>query len=130
MKGRHITAGDMEAHIKDGGGWVVIHGEVYDVQSLATLVPCGVDKLMENVGRDATEAFEAAGHSDVAREKMKHCIVGEFREVSAAAGVGGAWDLYGVLHVTCSFGLFLSDPAHMRIVAGEVITLGTVFFDS
>lgn len=79
--GKYITTGDMEAHIKEGGAWVVIHGEVYDVESIATCVPCGVDKLMENVGRDATEVFETAGHSDVAREKMKQCLVGEFREV-------------------------------------------------
>lgn len=81
-QGHYITASDMEAHIKEGGAWVVIHGDVYDVQSVATIVPYGAETLMENVGRDATEAFELAGHSDVTKEKIKQCIVGEFREVS------------------------------------------------
>lgn len=81
MRGRYITSADMEAHVKEGGAWVVIHGEVYDVQSMAARVPCAADKLMEMAGRDATEAFEMAGHADAAREKMKECVVGEFREV-------------------------------------------------
>lgn len=78
-----ITAEDLEAHNKDReGGWVVIHGKVYDIMSTAaTSLPCGTDKLMEYVGRDATKGFEMVGHSESAKEMMEQYLVGQFSEV-------------------------------------------------
>ena len=48
---------------------------------------------------DATEAFEAAGHSDEARKMMEQYYVGEYREVPCVCVC--------VYTVTC--GLFLLD---------------------
>ncbi len=76
-----MTAAELEAHAKEGGGWVVIHGKVYDILSMGTPSPCGFDKLMEHAGKDATKAFETADHSDSAREMLEEVLVGEYQEV-------------------------------------------------
>lgn len=79
-----ITRKDLDAHNREasesGGGWVIIHGSVYDVLSIAEHSPCGVDKLMEYVGKDASKAFE--GVSESAKDAMGTNAVGVFREVS------------------------------------------------
>ena len=82
LKGpRTVTPAELKAHTKEGGGWVVIHGKVYDLSAMGTPPPCGCDKLMEYVGKDATKAFETAGHSDSIRELMEQVLVGEYGEV-------------------------------------------------
>ena len=78
---RYISDTEIAAHLKSGGGWVIIHGEVYDIHSIAANVPGTADKLMESIGKDATKAFEMAGHSDSTKEKMRQYIVGKYKEV-------------------------------------------------
>ncbi|KAJ8612343.1 hypothetical protein CTAYLR_008368 [Chrysophaeum taylorii] len=48
--------------------WVAIHGVVYDVRAFVDRHPGGIDVLVNAAGTDATEAFEAAGHSPRARQ--------------------------------------------------------------
>lgn len=78
---RYISDSEIAAHLKSGGGWVIIHGEVYDIQSIAANVPGTADKLMESIGKDATKAFEMAAHSDSTKERMRQYIVGKYKEV-------------------------------------------------
>ena len=78
-----ITAEDLEAHNKGPGGWLVISNNVYDIKNV--LDQCGVERLREYVGRDATKAFETAGHSDNAVEMMEQCYVGQFKVVCSTS---------------------------------------------
>lgn len=55
---RHCTADDL---------WVVFGGHVYDVSAFARSHPGGLPILLSGVGRDMTEAFEEAGHSDLTK---------------------------------------------------------------
>ncbi len=71
---------DMNAHNKDGGTWGVVHGKVYNLLSFATKFPCGRDKLLACVGKDASSEFDAAGHSDFAHELLEQYLVGTYRE--------------------------------------------------
>ncbi|XP_048243824.1 E3 ubiquitin-protein ligase HERC2-like isoform X1 [Haliotis rufescens] len=73
-----IRKADVENHNKDGGLWVVIHGKVYDVHDFKSLAPCGRDLLKKYAGRDASSAFEAAHHSEEAREMMMAFYVGQY----------------------------------------------------
>lgn len=55
---RHCTAHDL---------WVVIDGDVYDLSPWAVHHPGGLPILMQYAGRDATEAFTGARHSESTR---------------------------------------------------------------
>ena len=79
-----IRKADLENHNKDGGLWVVVHGRVFDVQDFKAQAPCGRHVLVEFAGRDASAAFEAAHHSDEAREMMQVFFVGQYVDVSTA----------------------------------------------
>ncbi|XP_010260586.1 PREDICTED: cytochrome b5 [Nelumbo nucifera] len=57
--------------------WVVIHGKVYNLTNYLDEHPGGDDVLLTATGRDATEDFEDAGHSNSARELMKDYCIGE-----------------------------------------------------
>jgi E3 ubiquitin-protein ligase HERC2 len=73
-----IRKADIENHNRDGGLWIVIAGKVYDVQDFRSQAPCGEDLLRKFSGCDATQAFEAAGHTNAAREKMSNFVVGHY----------------------------------------------------
>jgi hypothetical protein len=66
--------------------------------SLTPQHPGGDEVLLEEAGRDTTEAFEDVGHSDEARAMLPKMLLGEFKgEVSARVGEGrcGAGDCDG-----------------------------------
>uniref|UniRef100_T1IYS2 HECT-type E3 ubiquitin transferase n=1 Tax=Strigamia maritima TaxID=126957 RepID=T1IYS2_STRMM len=75
-----IRKADVENHNKDGGLWIVIHGNVYDVQDFRSQAPCGSENLLQLAGRDATQAFESAKHSDQAREMLSSFFVGIYSD--------------------------------------------------
>lgn len=55
--------------------WVVIDGKVYDVSSYLDEHPGGDDVVLAATGKDATDDFEDAGHSESAKELMEtFCI--------------------------------------------------------
>ncbi|KAL3751507.1 hypothetical protein ACJRO7_012354 [Eucalyptus globulus] len=57
--------------------WIVIDDKVYDVSSYMDEHPGGDDVILETVGKDATDGFEDAGHSDEAREMLQNFCIGE-----------------------------------------------------
>ncbi|XP_077559435.1 E3 ubiquitin-protein ligase HERC2 isoform X3 [Haemaphysalis longicornis] len=73
-----LRRADVENHNRDGGLWIIIGGKVYDVQEFKPSAPCGADVFVKYAGRDATQAFEAAGHPKEARELLSSFFVGNF----------------------------------------------------
>ncbi|KAE8710167.1 Cytochrome b5 isoform A [Hibiscus syriacus] len=57
--------------------WVVIDGKVYDVTSYLDEHPGGDDVVLAATGKDATDDFEDAGHSESAKELMQSFCIGE-----------------------------------------------------
>ncbi|CAK7326226.1 unnamed protein product [Dovyalis caffra] len=57
--------------------WVVIDGKVYDVGSYLDEHPGGDDVILATTGKDATDEFEDAGHSNDARELLETFLIGE-----------------------------------------------------
>ncbi|GMI87453.1 ARABIDOPSIS CYTOCHROME B5 ISOFORM A, cytochrome B5 isoform A [Hibiscus trionum] len=57
--------------------WVVIDGKVYDVSSYLDEHPGGDDVVLVATGKDATDDFEDAGHSESAKELMQSFCIGE-----------------------------------------------------
>nr|CAD7417581.1 unnamed protein product [Timema poppensis] len=56
---------------------IIIHNSVYNVTAYLKEHPGGEEVLLEQGGKDATEAFEDVGHSLDARELMDNYKVGE-----------------------------------------------------
>jgi len=62
------------------GAWIVIHNSVYNVTEFLNEHPGGEEVLLEQAGKDGTEAFEDVGHSTDARELMTKYKIGELVE--------------------------------------------------
>ncbi|XP_068657682.1 cytochrome b5-like [Aristolochia californica] len=71
------TLQEASDHNKKEDCWVVIDGKVYDVTSYLDEHPGGDDVLLAATGKDATDDFEDAGHSQTARDLMKDYCIGE-----------------------------------------------------
>ncbi|XP_023713900.1 E3 ubiquitin-protein ligase HERC2 [Cryptotermes secundus] len=75
-----IRRADLENHNRDGGLWIVVDRKVYDVQDFRAQAPCSSDLLQRYAGRDATQPFHAAAHSQAAKEMMQGFLVGYYME--------------------------------------------------
>jgi cytochrome b involved in lipid metabolism len=67
---------EVAAHARDGDAWIAVDGAVYDVSRFLQHHPGGRDALAPHLGRDASAAFRAIGHSDGARIMMANFRVG------------------------------------------------------
>ncbi|XP_068654915.1 cytochrome b5-like [Aristolochia californica] len=72
-----FTLQEASEHNKKEDCWVVIDGKIYDVTSYLDEHPGGDDVLLAATGKDATDDFEDAGHSQSARDLMKDYCIGE-----------------------------------------------------
>ncbi|XP_018365495.1 PREDICTED: cytochrome b5-like [Trachymyrmex cornetzi] len=57
--------------------WIVIHGEVYNITKFHQEHPGGEEVLLKLAGQDATECFEAVGHSNEAIILREDYKIGE-----------------------------------------------------
>ncbi|KAF8940937.1 hypothetical protein BGZ58_003922, partial [Dissophora ornata] len=86
MATKIYTTTDLAVHNTKHSLFLAIHGKVYDISEFVDEAcvqsephPGGEEVLLEEAGRDATEAFEDVGHSDEAREIMKRFAVGVYQ---------------------------------------------------
>ncbi|CAH1373585.1 hypothetical protein MTP99_014965 [Tenebrio molitor] len=71
---------DVKKHNDNQSTWIVIHNNIYDVTAFLNEHPGGEEVLLEQAGKDGSEAFEDVGHSSDARELMKKYKIGEITE--------------------------------------------------
>ena len=71
MASKTYTLAEIAQHNSKKNNWVLIHDIVYDVTEFLDEHPGGEEVLLEQGGKEATEAFEDVGHSGDARELMK-----------------------------------------------------------
>ncbi|GAP84881.1 putative cytochrome-b5 reductase [Rosellinia necatrix] len=73
------TAKEVAAHNTPDDTWMIIHGQVYDVTDYLQDHPGGAEVLVDVAGKDASEEFDNAGHSEDASEIMASYRVGKLR---------------------------------------------------
>ncbi|XP_047322626.1 cytochrome b5 [Impatiens glandulifera] len=64
--------------------WIVIDGKVYEVSSYLDEHPGGDEVILQATGKDATDEFEDAGHSEEAREQLEAFCIGELDQTAPA----------------------------------------------
>ena len=74
------TLAQVKEHNTKKSNWIVIHDHIYDVTPFLDEHPGGEEVLVEQGGKDATEAFEDVGHSGDARTLMKEYQIGQLAE--------------------------------------------------
>ncbi|KAK1249720.1 hypothetical protein MKX08_009723 [Trichoderma sp. CBMAI-0020] len=74
-----VSVRDVQEHNQPDDIWMVIHNKVYNVTNYLEDHPGGVDILVGEAGKDATQVFEDVGHSDEARELLEDLLVGEIQ---------------------------------------------------
>ncbi|XP_018318601.1 cytochrome b5 [Agrilus planipennis] len=80
MANKEYSFQEVKKHNNNQSTWVVIHNTVYDVTPFLNEHPGGEEVLLEQAGKDASEAFEDVGHSTDARELMTKYRIGEIVE--------------------------------------------------
>ncbi|EXJ87192.1 cytochrome-b5 reductase [Capronia epimyces CBS 606.96] len=73
---RKLTYADVEAHTGRHDLWVIIHGKVLDLSKFVDEHPGGEEVLVDQGGKDASDAFEDVGHSPEARQLLETLVIG------------------------------------------------------
>eukprot|EP00252_Welwitschia_mirabilis_P013979 TRINITY_DN30988_c0_g1_i1.p1 TRINITY_DN30988_c0_g1~~TRINITY_DN30988_c0_g1_i1.p1 ORF type:complete len:129 (-),score=24.15 TRINITY_DN30988_c0_g1_i1:33-419(-) len=87
-----FTATQVAEHNSRNDCWIIINGKVYDVSRYLEEHPGGEDVLLAAAGKDGTDEFEDAGHSEDARKLMEDYYVGDIvnQECSKARKIAKA----------------------------------------
>nr|CAI5817370.1 unnamed protein product [Callosobruchus analis] len=80
MSTKQFALEEVKKHSDNKSTWVVIHNNVFDVTEFLNEHPGGEEVLLEQAGKDASEAFEDVGHSSDARDLMTKYKIGELIE--------------------------------------------------
>jgi len=89
--GQILSLEEVEKHNDSESTWIIINNHVYDVTKFLDEHPGGEEVLLEQAGKDATEAFEDVGHSTDARNLMKTYRIGQLREEDWKQDTGEEW---------------------------------------
>lgn len=72
-----ISLEELKKHTTRDDLWLAINGKVYDVSKFLDEHPGGEEVILDEAGKDATEAFDDVGHSEYASELLVDMYVGE-----------------------------------------------------
>ncbi|XP_022900436.1 cytochrome b5 [Onthophagus taurus] len=82
---KEYTREEVKSHNNNQSTWLIIHNNVYDATPFLNEHPGGEEVLLEQAGKDASEAFEDVGHSSDARELMLKYKIGMLVEADRTA---------------------------------------------
>mmetsp|Transcript_11414 Transcript_11414/g.17067 ORF Transcript_11414/g.17067 Transcript_11414/m.17067 type:complete len:105 (+) Transcript_11414:61-375(+) len=73
---KKITPEELASHNTGSDCWICINGKVVDCTAYLAEHPGGSAVLKKWAGKDATEAFEKVGHSEMAIENVSELAIG------------------------------------------------------
>ncbi|KAG2216148.1 hypothetical protein INT45_003774 [Circinella minor] len=121
MSAQIFSTADVAKHNTKSDLWVVIHNKVYDITKFVQEHPGGEEVLLDEAGKDATEAFEDIGHSDEAREfYLAKYEIGELDEQSRVPEKAYTSIRAGELPEQKQSGSFLKVLLPAAIIAGAI----------
>ncbi|KAL7935654.1 cytochrome b5-like heme/steroid binding domain-containing protein [Trichoderma chlorosporum] len=82
-----FTVEEVAKHASKADLYMIIHDKVYDVSSFVEKHPGGDEILTDVAGRDATEAYDDAGHSEKADKILKRLYIGDFDSSAASSSL-------------------------------------------
>jgi cytochrome b involved in lipid metabolism len=77
LMGSPYTWDEVRQHTSPGDLWLVIDKQVYDVSQWMDDPPGGPEILLQEAGKDATNAFAEIGHSLYAEGLLKDYYIGD-----------------------------------------------------
>lgn len=77
---QEYTMEEVKAHNTKDSCWLVMEGNVYDVTKFLDDHPGGANLILDETGKDATEAFDDAEHSKKAQNKRKEFLIGKLKQ--------------------------------------------------
>ncbi|KAG9299220.1 hypothetical protein G9A89_013868 [Geosiphon pyriformis] len=77
---KQYTLNEVSSHRTKSSLYIAVHGKVYDVTNFIDEHPGGEEVLLDEGGKDATEAFDDVGHSEEAYEILKRHYIGELKD--------------------------------------------------
>jgi len=77
---KEFTLESLKAHKSEDSCWIALSGNVYDVTKFLHDHPGGMDTIIDSSGQDATDSFEAVGHSKQARDMLPKYLMGTIKE--------------------------------------------------
>jgi cytochrome b involved in lipid metabolism len=77
LMGNTYTWDEVQQHTSPGDLWLVIANKVYDVSQWMDEHPGGAAVLLQEAGKDATDAFADIGHSLYAEGLLKDYYLGD-----------------------------------------------------
>ena len=82
---KEFAIDEVAKHDKSGDLWLTMFGKVYDITKFADDHPGGDEVLLQQVGVDATKAFQDIGHSGEAVKMLEKYFIGTLKGGASAA---------------------------------------------
>jgi len=87
-----LTMQEIARHNNAQSCWLLIGGKVYDVTSYINSHPGGADRILQNCGKEATQAFATQGgkgtHSQTAQNMLADYFIGNLDATVPAGALG------------------------------------------
>ncbi len=71
-----ITLAEFDKHNSEQSLWMLYNGEVVDCTEYLPEHPGGIDAIVDFAAADSTSAFDAIGHSESAKSKLRSYVIG------------------------------------------------------
>uniref|UniRef100_A0A0N5BVB7 Cytochrome b5 heme-binding domain-containing protein n=1 Tax=Strongyloides papillosus TaxID=174720 RepID=A0A0N5BVB7_STREA len=74
---KEFSSAEVALHNSKESCWIILNDKVYDVTKFLDEHPGGGEVILDQAGKDATEAFNDVGHSSDAIEMAKDYLIGK-----------------------------------------------------
>ena len=77
---KNISLAEFDKHNTEQAMWMLYNGEVIDATEYLPEHPGGIDAIVDFAASDSTSAFDAIGHSESAKSKLRSMVIGTLND--------------------------------------------------